>query len=79
MSKDARQQLEQAIHRHAADDGVQAIRNWILERMDYINGQWPSAAGEELLQYQGDARTLRRLLKVIEAGPTIKDITPRGE
>lgn len=48
------------------------MRGLIIARRDAVNTAWIDSAGEELLQYQGEARSLRKLLRMIDDGPTNK-------
>jgi hypothetical protein len=40
-----------------------------MMRRDAVNASWIDSAGEELLQYQGEARALRKLLRLMDEQP----------
>lgn len=65
-------ELQQTLYRHRTETGVRALRSLIIARRDAVNTVWIDSAGEELLQYQGEARSLRKLLRMIDDGPTNK-------
>lgn len=65
-------ELLQTLHRSRLDEGPRAMRELVLFRIDAVNSVWYNAAGEELLQYQGEMRSLRKMLRMIDDGPLIK-------
>ena len=72
IAKKERHETELAVHTLRTDAGVQAIRTWLYMRRDEINTAWPHATGPELFQMQGEAQHVARLIRLIEAGPSIK-------
>lgn len=72
VNKQDRQALEQKVHLLRGDGGLVAL--WELLKMDEqeLNRRWPDTTGEALQQMQGQARTVRKLLRVIEQGSVIK-------
>ena len=72
ISKQERYEAELAVFSCRTDGGAQAIRTWLYLRRDEINTRWPDAIGDELLQLQGEAKFVARLIKLIEKGPSIK-------
>lgn len=71
-TKEPELELLQAVHRHRHDEGLRALRALVWMRRDTVNEKWIDSSGEELLQYQGEARALRKLLRMIDDGPIIK-------
>lgn len=71
IAKQERYDLENAVFAARADIGADAIRRWLYMRRDEVNQKWPSAAGDELAQMQGEAKLIARMIKLIEQGPTI--------
>jgi len=65
-------ELQQTLYRHRTEAGVRALRGLVITRRDAVNAAWIDSAGDELLQYQGEARSLRKLLRMIDDGPTNK-------
>lgn len=78
VSKQEQWELEQSIHRGRHDAAVIEIHRWISLRQETVNKTWPDTAGEELSRLQGEARTLKALLRIIEDGPTIKGEIANG-
>lgn len=72
ISKAERYEAEVAVFQNRGDHGAQAVRTWLLVRRQELNAAWPSAAGDDLVAMQGEARQIDRLLKLIEHGPTVK-------
>ena len=79
--REHQRELEATVHRLRPDEGVQALRSLMVIRLGAIERAWPHAVDEsELRQYQGDARTLGRLIGIIDNGPAIKEAPQqRGE
>jgi hypothetical protein len=69
MAREAEQELQQKVHRHRLDEGLRALRELVMMRRDAVNASWIDSAGEELLQYQGEARALRKLLRLMDEQP----------
>lgn len=64
--------LEQKLHRQRHDEGLQALHQWLYIQRARVNRYWMDATGDELLQYQGEARGIRRMIRLLEDGPTVK-------
>ena len=64
-------ELQQAVHRHRLDEGLRALRALVWMRREAVNERWIDSTGDELLQYQGEARSLRKLIRMIDDGPTV--------
>lgn len=58
--------------RHEA--GIQAMRDWLYARRDRINTEWVGMVGDDLVREQGEARVVNRMIRLIENGPTVKQI-----
>lgn len=74
VSKEERHRLELAVHAARHEAGTQAIRSVLYEMRDDLNRKWPAASGEDFPRLQGSARVVGMLIKMIDLGPTIKDI-----
>ena len=72
MAREREQELLTALHRCRLDEGVRSLRELVLLRIDAVNAVWYNATGDELLQYQGEMRALRKMIRMIDDGPTIK-------
>ena len=66
-------ELQQAVHRLRSDEGVRSLRALAWMRLERVNTIWPDAIGDELLQLQGEARSLRKIIRMIDDGPAIKE------
>lgn len=64
------QEVKIFLCRHEA--GLQALREWIMDRQAVINSAWPSKEDAELTRMQGEARLLEKLVKLMDVGPSIK-------
>ena len=73
LSNPEKHALELGIFQLRSEAGMQKFREWLLNRQSYLNSQWPSAVGDELLQMQGEAKLLQKQLKLLENGPTFKE------
>ena len=63
-----------AIHENAGDRGTQAVRDWLYAERDRLNAAWVSEPHEQNLRVlQGAARTISRLIAMIEIPPRIKE------
>lgn len=78
-AKQEQQEAEQQVHNNRHSDGVGAAYKWLKLRQGDLNRTWPGKSGDELLQAQGEARLLQKLIRVIEEGPTIKREVERPE
>ncbi len=67
-----RHETEQAIFVCRSDAGLQHMRAWLYAERDMINDQWPGVEGEELVRLQGEAKIVKRQIKLLDKGPTIK-------
>jgi hypothetical protein len=72
MAREAELELQQKVHRHRLDEGVRALRELVLMRIESVNNRWMDSSGDELLQYQGESRALRKMVRMIDDEPTIK-------
>ena len=72
MAREAELELQQKVHRHRLDEGLRALRELVVMRRDAVNASWIDSAGEELLQYQGEARALRKILRLMDEAPINK-------
>ena len=74
ITKEEQHRNEVTIYQCRTEAGLIAMRNWLLDRQAVINRKWPHAIGEQVTLYQGEARTLEKLRKLLEQGPAIKEI-----
>ena len=71
IAKKERHENELDIFQRRTEGGVIALRAWLYARRDEINATWFLAAGDELLQMQGEARQVARMIRLIDQGPKI--------
>ena len=76
ISKAEQYELEKTVFILRTEGGLQALRSWAYGRRDTLNAQWFNKSGDDLLQMQGEAQGIARIIKMIDDGPTIK--TPEG-
>lgn len=69
MAREAERELQERVHRHRLDEGLRALRELVIMRRDAVNAVWMDASGDELLQYQGEAQALRRVLRFMDEQP----------
>jgi hypothetical protein len=79
VAKQERQKLEQQVHSLRHEGGTRAVYELLRLEQDELNKKWPDLRGDDLIYAQGAAKSVARLLAVIEHGPTIKVITQRSE
>ena len=72
ISKPERHANEVAVFLHRGDAGAQALRTWMYARRDELNEQWMDMVGEDLTRAQGEAKVVKRVIRLIDQGPTIK-------
>jgi len=70
--KEEQHKLELAVFQMRNEGGVQSLRALLYMRRDQINRDWPGQVGDDLVQLQGAAREVARLIKMIDVGPSIK-------
>jgi hypothetical protein len=73
---DDRRANELAIFTLRHEPGLQEIRTWLFWKRDDITDRWTELEGNDLLKLQGEARLVKKMIKMIDQGPTI---IPRGE
>ena len=73
ISKSEQHAQEVAIFQYRAEAGLQKMREWLFARRDAINEQWMELIGDELLQMQGEAKLVKRQIKLLDQGPIIKE------
>lgn len=59
------------LRRNRLDEGVQAIEDLLLLQQQRVARAWIDASGDELLQLQGEAKSIRYLLKRINEVPQV--------
>ena len=72
ITKQERHTAELSIFNQRGDGGARAIHTWLKLRREELNRQWPGVIGEELAAMQGEARSIDKLVQVLEHGPTVK-------
>lgn len=73
VSKAERYEQEATIFACRTEAGLLKLRDWLYARRDEINERWMDLAGEELIKVQGEAKLLKRQIKLLDQGPTIKE------
>ena len=63
---------ELAIFQLRSEPGLQEMRKWLFWKRDDIGEKWTELEGTDLLKLQGEARLVKKLIKMIDVGPTIK-------
>lgn len=63
---------EAAIFTLRAEAGVQEVRKWLYARRDDVTDRWTDLAGDDLVQLKGEARIIKRMIRMIDQGPTTK-------
>lgn len=71
ITHEERGRNEAAIFAYRTEAGVQEVRRWLYARRDGISDNWTEKTGDELLQLQGEARLVKKLIKLIDTGPTV--------
>ena len=76
ISKQERYETENVIYTQRHDPGIVAIKQWLYIRRDELNNSWRNTISEDgnIERLQGEARMVDRLIRVIDTGPTIKEI-----
>jgi hypothetical protein len=72
--KEAQHTQELEIFSYRAEAGLQVLKAWLYRERDRVNQSWPNLVAEDLSRAQGEAKCITRLIKLIEIGPTIKEI-----
>lgn len=79
VAREERQKLEHQVHNLRHEAGTRALYELLRLEQDELNKKWPDLRDADLIYAQGAAKSVARLLWVIEHGPTIKVITQRSE
>lgn len=69
--KEEQYELELQIRQSAGEGGVRNIHAWLRFRQGDINRRWIDMQGEDLTRLQGEAKSVARLIQLIEQGPRI--------
>ena len=56
------------------EGGLQALRTWLFARRDRINTEWAGMTGDDLTREQGEARLVAKLIRMIDDGPTLRQL-----
>lgn len=65
---------EIAIFTLRGEPGLQEMRKWLYTKRDEITDKWIDLAGDDLLKLQGEARLVKRMIKLIDHGPQVKGV-----
>jgi hypothetical protein len=65
---------EVEIYSYRAEAGLQTLKAWLYRERDRVNQSWPNMIGEDLSRAQGEAKFITRTIRLIESGPTIKEV-----
>ena len=63
---------ELAIFTLRGEPGLQEMRKWLYWKRDDIADRWTELSGDELLKLQGEARLVKKQIKMLDHGPTLK-------
>ncbi len=74
ISKQEQHGLEIAVFNQRGEAGLVKMREWLYDQQARVNREWPNAIGDEVLKLQGEAKLLQRIVKMLEQGPTIKQL-----
>ena len=55
-----------------SEPGLQEMRKWLFWKREDITDRWTELEGNDLLKLQGEARLVKKLIKMIDQGPTLK-------
>ena len=72
ISKPEKHANEVAIFSYRAEAGLQEMRKWLYAKRDDISDRWVDLAGDDLIQLKGEARIIRRMIKMIDQGPSTR-------
>ena len=72
IAKKEQHEQEREIYQARHEAGLQSLRAWLFRRRDEIAESWMELTGEELSRLQGEAKLIKKQLKMIDVGPTIK-------
>ena len=72
ITKSEQHAQEVAVFLMRNEQGLQSLRAWLYGRRDQINRDWPGQVGDELVQLQGAAKEVAKLIRMIDIGPSIK-------
>lgn len=73
VSKKEQFEQETAIFQCRAEMGLLKMRDWLYARRDQISNSWMDLTGDDLTKIQGEARLIKKQIKLLEQGPTIKE------
>ncbi len=65
---------ELAIFTMQSEPGLQEMRKWLYWKRDDVADRWTELEGNDLLKLQGEARLVKKLIKMIDHGPMIKGV-----
>ena len=72
IAHEERSKNEAAIFTLRAEAGLQEMRKWLYAKRDDISDRWVDLAGDDLIQLKGEARIIRRMIKMIDQGPSTR-------
>ena len=65
---------EIAIYTLRGEPGLQEMRKRLYAMRDEISDKWTDLTGDDLLKLQGEARLVKKLIRMIDQGPIIKGV-----
>ncbi len=71
-SHEDRRANELSIFTLRGEPGLQEMRKWLFWKREDITDRWTELEGNDLLKLQGEARLAKKLIKMIDQGPTLK-------
>lgn len=69
-SREQEAELRAALHRSIGDPGTRAMLALLQYEQDRLNRSWMDATGDDLLRMQGDAQSVRKMLRFITVPAT---------
>lgn len=74
VAHEERHELELAMHASRHDS--RAVHAWLVNRRKELDAKWPGLEGNDLLKAQGEAKSVAKLIELIEQGPKIQPKKP---
>ena len=74
IAHDTRHGNEAAIFALRTEAGLQEMRKWLFWKRDEISDKFMEFGMDDLPKMQGEARLVKRLIRMIDHGPQIKGV-----
>jgi len=66
---------EIAIYTLRSEPGLQEMRKWLYAKRDEISDKFMELGMDDLPKMQGEARLVKKMIKMIDQGPQIKGVS----